>query len=139
MINLSIIIITAISCLYTVPCCASDVNVLTLLLGAHLGRERKWQTITVHVVRISRRRRAWRNLQRVFLQDAAHLPLHALRPGNQVGLRALSGLDQPLLSADEGRQLLQVVIELVQDWVGSTSASLVLVALSGVEPWRGLA
>lgn len=139
MINLSIIIITATSCLYTVPCCASDVNVLTLLLGAHMGRERKWQTIAVHVVRISRRRRAWRNLQRVFLQDAAHLPLHALRPGHQVGLRALSGLHQPLLSADEGRQLLQVVIELLQDWVGSTGASLVLVALSGVEPWRGLA
>lgn len=112
---------------------------LTLLLGAQSGREGKRQTIAVHIVRVHCRRGAGQNLQRVFLQDGAHLPLHTLGPGQQVGLRAPGSLHQPLLSVDEARQLLQVVMELLQDWVGGSGASRGPLTLGAVEPRRGLA
>lgn len=113
---------------------------LTLLPCEHLGGQRRRQVVVVYVVGINGRNCAG---QRIFFQDVVHLPLDALGPGEQVSLEALSGLHHLLLPAADGRQLLQIVVELGQDRVGGSHTSswtgVGPLALCAAASWRGLA
>lgn len=113
------------------------------LPGEHLGRERRRQVVVVHVVVVDGGKGARPNLQGVFLQHLVHLPLHALGPGEQVGLQAPSGLHQRVLPPAEARQRLQVVVQLSQDGVDGDRRwrrrRLGAAALRAVAARRGLA
>ncbi|KAG7217206.1 hypothetical protein INR49_027750 [Caranx melampygus] len=71
------------------------------LPSKHLGCQRRGQIVIVHIVGINGGNVAGQNLQWIFLQDALDLPLHALGPGEQVSLEALSRLHQLLLLGAE--------------------------------------
>lgn len=129
------------SCLLKAPCCTWKPR--TPLPSEHLGRERRRQVFTFCVVAVDGGHPARQNVQRVFLQDVVHLPLDALRPGEQLSLQPLSRLQQRLLPAAQARQQLQVVVELSHRRVGGDCArwrpGLRPVGLRAAEPGRGLA